>query len=311
MQIIQMHEYGDPAVLRLEDVPTPAPGPGQVLVKVAGTSFNPVDGPIRAGFMREMMPIDLPYAPGLDVAGTVAAVGDGVTGFTAGDKVIGFLPMTGNGASADYTLAPAEILAPAPTSIPLADAAALPAAALTAWQGVTEHLAVQPGQRVLINGAGGGVGAYAVQFAKQAGATVIGVAGPASVPIARAAGADEIIDYTTGDAAAGDPVDAVFNLVRATPEALAALVARIAPGGVMISATDPGPEDAERKVRSARMGVRSEAAQLAGIARQVDAGEVKVLISERRPLAEVGAVHAEADAGRLHGKVVIVVDPTA
>jgi NADPH:quinone reductase-like Zn-dependent oxidoreductase len=307
MQVVQFHEYGDPTVLRLEDVPTPPPGPGQVQVRVAGTSFNPVDASIRAGFMQSMMPIELPFVLGVDVAGTVSAVGQGVTGFAVGDAVIGFLPMTGNGAGGEYVLAPAEILAPAPASIPLADAAALPAAALTAWQAVTEHLAVQPGQRVLINGAGGGVGAYAIQFAKQAGATVIAVAGPSSIAIARDAGPDEVIDHTTADATAGEPVDGVFNLVRADPSSLAGLVARIRPGGVYVSATGPGPEDAERKIGNIAMSVRSEAAQLAGIARKVDAGEIKVLISERRPLTDTAGVHADFAAGKLHGKVVITV----
>ncbi len=307
MRSIQFHEYGDPTVLRLEDVPAPAPGPGQVLVQVAGTSFNPVDASIRAGFMQSMMPVELPFVLGIDVAGTVSALGEGVTGFAVGDPVIGFLPMTGNGASAEFVLAPADILAPAPASIPLADAAALPAAALTAWQAVTEHLAVQPGQRVLINGAGGGVGAYAVQFAKLAGATVIAVAGPSSLAIARDAGPDEVIDHTTGDPAAGEPVDGVFNLVRTDPEALTGLVARIRPGGVFVSATGPGPEDTERKIANIAMGVRSDAAQLAEIVRQVDAGEVRVLISERRPLADSAGVHADFAAGKLHGKVVITV----
>jgi NADPH:quinone reductase-like Zn-dependent oxidoreductase len=278
-----------------------------VLVQVAGTSFNPVDASIRAGFMRSALPIELPFVLGVDVAGTVRGLGEGVTGFAVGDAVIGFLPMNGNGASAEYVLAPAEILAPAPASIPLADAAALPAAALTAWQAVTEHLAVQPGQRVLINGAGGGVGAYAIQFAKQAGATVIAVAGPSSIAIAREAGPDEVIDYTSGDPAAGEPVDGVFNLVRTDADALTGLVARIRPGGVFVSATGPGPEDAERKIGNVAMGVRSEAAQLAAIARKVDAGEVKVLISERRPLAGTAGVHADFAAGKLHGKVVITV----
>jgi NADPH:quinone reductase-like Zn-dependent oxidoreductase len=307
MKSIQFSQYGDPSVLHLEDVPTPEPGPGQVLIRVAGTSFNPVDASIRAGYMQSMLPVQLPFVLGVDVAGTVAGVGDGVDGLASGDAVIGFLPMNADGASAEYVLAPAELLAPAPASVPLADAAALPAAALTAWQAVTEHLAVQPGQRVLINGAGGGVGAYAVQFAKQAGATVIAVAGPSSAAIARDAGADEVVDYTAADPGAGEPVDAVFNLVRTEPAALAPLIARIKPGGVFVSATGPGPDDAEPRIRTVAMGVRSEAAQLAEIARQVDAGRVKVLISERRPLAESAAVHADFEAGKLHGKVVVTV----
>src|SRR5689334_18016445 len=155
MKAVRFHEYGDPGVLRFEDVERPVPGAGQVLIRVAGTSFNGVDGNIRAGFMQGPIPVTLPHIPGIDVSGTVAALGEGVTGFEPGDQVVGFLPMAGDGASAEYVVAPAEILAPAPTGIPLADAAALPAVGLTAWQALFDHAGLVAGRRVLINGAGG------------------------------------------------------------------------------------------------------------------------------------------------------------
>src|SRR6187551_3741154 len=127
MKAVRFHEYGGPDVLRYEDVEQPVAGAGQVLIRVAATSFNGVDGNIRAGFMQGPIPVTLPHTPGIDVSGTVAALGTGVTGFEVGDPVVGFLPMTGDGAAAEYVVAPAEILAPAPTGVPLADAAALPA----------------------------------------------------------------------------------------------------------------------------------------------------------------------------------------
>ena len=139
MKAVRFHDYGDPDVLRYEDVDDPTPGAGQVRVRVAATTFNGVDANIRAGFMQEPMPLTLPHIPGLDVAGTVDVLGDGVRDLEVGDRVVGFLPFVVDGASAEYVLAPADSLAPAPTSIPLADAAALPLVGLTAYQALFEH----------------------------------------------------------------------------------------------------------------------------------------------------------------------------
>ncbi|KAF5990236.1 alcohol dehydrogenase catalytic domain-containing protein, partial [Streptomyces sp. WAC00263] len=173
-----------------------------------------VDANIRAGFMQGPIPVTLPHSPGIDVAGTVDALGEGVTGIQVGDQVIGFLPMTGPGAAAEYVLAPVEALTPAPKSVALSDAAALPLVGLTAWQALFEHAKLTAGERVLVNGAGGAVGGYAVQLAKQAGAFVIATAGTRSSRRVTAAGADEVIDHTTADVAAAvsQPVDVVLNL---------------------------------------------------------------------------------------------------
>ncbi|MFI5934266.1 NADP-dependent oxidoreductase [Actinoplanes sp. NPDC051494] len=308
MKAMRFHEYGDPTVLRYEDVEQPVPGAGQVRIRVAGTSFNGVDGNVRAGFMQGPMPVRLPHTPGRDVAGTVDAVGDGVTGLATGDRVVGFLPMTDDGASSEYVLAPAEILAPAPESIPLTDAAALPVAALTAWQALFEHAGLTAGQRVLINGAGGAVGGYAVQLAKNAGAYVIGVAGPGSGAQVKAAGADEV----TGHDVAGvtEPVDVVLNLAPVEPERLAAMLTWIRSGGVLVNTTVwmPAPSDDERGVRGINMFVRGDADQLSRLTALVDAGELRVDVAERVPLAALATVHTRAAAGDLRGKTVIQVD---
>src|SRR4051794_18012041 len=196
MKAVRFHEYGDADVLRYEDAEQPVPGSGEVLVRVAATTFNPVDDGIRGGYLQGPFPVTLPHIPGIDVAGTVEALGEGVENVAVGDAVIGFLPMTAAGASAEYVVAPAEILASAPTSIPLPDAAALPMVALTAWQALFDDAGVAAGQRVLINGAGGAVGGYAVQLAKNAGAHVIATASPRSSEQVRTAGAGEGIDPT-------------------------------------------------------------------------------------------------------------------
>lgn len=310
MKAVRFHDYGTPDVLRYEDVDLPVPGAGQVRVRVAATSFNGVDGNIRGGFMRGPIPVELPHTPGIDVAGTVDALGEGVDGVRVGDPVVGFLPMDGDGAAAQYVLAPAGILAAAPSHIPLADAAALPLVGLTAYQALFDHGGLAAGQRVLINGAGGAVGGYAVQLAKNAGAHVIATASPRSAEAVASAGADDVIDHTaTGvTAAVTEPVDVVLNLAPVDPAELAALVTLVRPGGVVVNTTVwmPAPGDEERGVRGIDVFVRSDAEQLAKLVAMVDRGELRVDVAERVPLAELAALHARAAEGAVHGKVVVV-----
>ncbi|OXM68542.1 NADP-dependent oxidoreductase [Amycolatopsis vastitatis] len=314
MKAVRFHEYGNPDVLHYEDVEQAVPGSGQVRIRVAATSFNGIDANVRAGNMRGPMPVVLPHTPGRDVAGTVDALGDGVDGLEVGATVIGFLPMTDDGASAEYVLAPAGILTPAPTSIPLSDAAALPLVGLTAWQALFDHGKLAAGQRVLINGAGGAVGGYAVQLAKNAGAHVIATAGPGSSETVKTAGADEIIDHTTTDVAAAvtEQVDLVLNLAPVDPAALTALAALVRAGGAVVNTTVwmPAPSDEERGVRGIDLFVRSDAEQLSQLVALVDGGKLRVEVAERVPLAELPALHARAAEGAVHGKVVVV-PPTA
>jgi len=308
MKAVRFHEYGAPDVLRYEDVEEPVPGPDEVRIRVAATSFNPVDAGIRGGFLREAFPVALPHVPGIDVAGTVDAVGANVTGRRVGDRVIGFLPMVADGAAAEYVVAPAQLLADAPASIPLADAAALPEVGLTAWQSLSEHADLRAGQRLLVNGAGGAVGGYAVQLAKRAGAHVIATASPRSTERVRRAGADEIIDYTTISVAevVSPPLDAVLNLAPVGPAELGALAGLVRPGGVVLSTLPAVMPEETRSVRAIAVFVRSEAGQLADLVGMVDAGELHVDVAERLPLSQLSAVHARADAGALPGKVVLL-----
>ncbi|WP_210495982.1 NADP-dependent oxidoreductase [Patulibacter sp. SYSU D01012] len=308
MKALRFHQFGDADVLRLDDVALPVPGPGQVRVRVAGAAFNPVDDGIRGGWLREVFPVALPHTPGIDVSGTVDAVGADVTGLAVGDAVVGFLPMTAEGAAAEHVLAPAEVLVPAPTSIPLADAAALPMVGLTAWQALFDDAGLRAGQRVLVNGAGGAVGGYAVQLAKDAGAHVVATASPRSAERVRAAGADEIVDHTAGAVTTAEPVDVLLNLARIAPEELAALADLVRDGGVVVNTvpTVPTPADEARGVRAVGVFVRSDAAQLSRLVAMVDRGALRVEVAERVPLAELPAVHARAAAGTLSGKVVAV-----
>ena len=310
MKAVRFHEYGDPDVLRYEDTEQPVPGAGEVRIHVAATAFNPVDANIRGGFMQGPIPVTLPHTLGYDVAGTVDALGDGVNDVKVGDAVVGFLPMVADGAAAEYVAAPAEILTPAPSSIPLTDAAALPSVGLTAWQALFDHGNLAAGQRVLINGAGGAVGGYAVQLAKAAGARVIATASPRSSERVRTAGADDVIDHTTTPviAAVTEPVDVLLNLAPIDPAEFTALVALVRPGGVVVNTTVwmPAPSDEARGVRGVDVFVRSDTEQLARLVAMVDSGELRVDVDERVPLAELRAVHARALTGTLPGKVIVV-----
>nr|WP_130354090.1 NADP-dependent oxidoreductase [Agromyces ramosus] len=307
MRAIQFTRYGQPTVLETVELPRPEAGPGEALVRVAGTTFNPVDATLRAGFLAEVFPVDLPHVPGIDVSGTVIAVGEGVSLDLVGRDVVAFLPMTRPGASAEYAIVPAELIAAAPQSIPLADAAALASSGLTAWQAVVEHADVRAGQRVLVNGAGGGVGGIAVQLAAAAGATVIATASARSRDAVAARGAAQVIDYTATPVvdAVSEPVDVVVNLVRTSPEETATLVSLVKPGGVFVSTTTPGVAPAGTDVRAVSLFVRSDAAQLARLVQLVDSGDLRVDVSARYPLEELASVHRLGEAGELRGKVVL------
>ncbi|NKQ51629.1 NADP-dependent oxidoreductase [Amycolatopsis sp. K13G38] len=307
MKAVRYHQYGGSEVLNYEEAEQPVPGAGEVLVKVVGTSFNPVDAAIRAGFLHEVFPQTFPAVPGIDVAGTIAGVGAGVEGWREGAAVVALLPMTSAGATAEYVTVPAEALAAAPRTGEPADAAALPAAGLTAWQALFENAGLQAGQSILINGAGGAVGGYAVQLAKQAGATVTATASARSAQRLREYGADRIVDYTTtavGDL--GERFDVVLNLVTTSPEETGGLLDLVNDGGVLASTTTPPPETADRGVRTARVFLHGDAGQLAGLVARVDEGELRIHVAERRPLADLAAVHDDAASGRLPGKTVLV-----
>jgi NADPH:quinone reductase-like Zn-dependent oxidoreductase len=305
MKAVLHHAYGDATVLRYEEAPRPTPRAGEVLVRVAATSFNPVDAAIRGGYLQQVFPLRFPHVPGLDVAGTVEETGPGVTDLHVGDPVIGLLPMAGDGAAADFVLAQADVLTAAPRSIPLAQSAALPAVGLSAWQALFEHAHLQSGQRILINGAGGAVGGYAVQLAHQAGALVIATATPRSAEAVRRHGADEIIDHTRVSVveAVTGPVDVVLNLAPAPNPA--ELLGLLRPGGVLVTTVPPAPEPADGSVSSIALFVRSDRAQLAALVEQVDAGLLTVDVSSSLPLRELAAVHASSESGGLRGKVLL------
>ncbi|MFH9727708.1 NADP-dependent oxidoreductase [Streptomyces sp. NPDC017254] len=307
MKTARIHEFGDASVIRYEAVPRPRPAFGEVLVRVAATSFNPTEAALRAGMLQAFLPVDLPYTLGWDVSGTVVEIGAGAEGFAVGDRVVGRIDS--GGAAAEYVRAPAAVLVAAPASIPLAHAAALPLAGLTAWQAVFEHGKVAAGERVLVNGAGGGVGGFVTQLAKRAGAEVIATAGPRSTEAVLRQGADRVIDYTAGPVGAaldGGPVDILLNLVPLSPPDAAALAPLVRPGGRIVSIATPIEPAAGAGVRATHMVARNDVAHLAALVELVDAAALGVDVSASRPLADLADVHRLGESGGIRGKVVVI-----
>ncbi|MET0991752.1 MAG: NADP-dependent oxidoreductase [Lacisediminihabitans sp.] len=310
MKAMRFHEVGGPEVLRYEEVEKPQPAAGQVRLRVAASAFNAADNGMRAGFLP--IPVVLPHVPGYDVSGTVDAIGDGVGGLSVGDAVIAFLPMERDGGAAEFTIAPADAITAAPVNIPLADAAALPSVALTAWQALFDEGRLEAGQRLLIVGAGGVVGKYAIRLAKRAGIHVIATASPRSIDAVRAAGADEIIDHTAADllSAVDGQVDVLLNLAPIDPEEFASLVALVRDGGVVVSTTAfmATPGDDGRGVRAATVFVQPNRQRLSELVSLVEDDQLTVEVTRRIPLTELAALHTEAGAGRISGKVIVLPD---
>lgn len=294
MKAARIHEYGDAGVIRFDDIPRPSPGPGEVLVRQTATSFNPSEVGLRLGLLEGKLDITLPHTLGWDLAGVVAETGPGVTRWSPGDAVFGLV----GGSAAEYAIAPEGELAAAPASIPLAHAAAIPVAGLTAWQAVHEEARISPGLRVLINGAGGGIGLFAVQLAKRAGATVVATASPRSRDAVARLGADEIVDYTKEPLPGG--MDVVLNLAAVPPEQVAALADL---GDRVVTAV--GPVEAPR----IRFFIsRNDPGRLAEMAALIDKGELVVEIAETHPLTALPDLHRRAEAGGIRGKIIVSIE---
>ena len=309
MKAVRFHSYGDPDVLVHEETDRPRAAAGQVVLRVAGAAVNPVDATLRAGHIRQVFDLALPHVPCYDVAGVITEVGDGVRDWSVDDAVVAWLPLDGPGAAAEYAVAPAETLATAPHTVDLPDAAALPSVALSAWQALFEHAGLAAGQTVLVNGAGGAVGGYAVQLAARAGATVTATTGPGSRDRVRSYGAGRIIDYTTTalvEALAGEQFDVVLNLVFLSPAELTQLVDLVVDGGAFANTVPPGLTHTGRGVRNLQVFGRSDAGQLAELVARVDAGDLEIHVAQRRPLTELRAVHEELAAQKLPGKTVLI-----
>ncbi|MBT8342085.1 MAG: NADP-dependent oxidoreductase [Desulfatitalea sp.] len=310
MKAVRYHQYGGPDVLRFEEVPIPEVGPEEVLIKVSATAFNPADAMFRMGLLKDMIPLQLPFTPHADVSGVIEKAGESVKGLKTGDKVFAFLDMTRNGAAAEYVVSKAVDVALAPKNISLQDAGAIPGTATTAWQGIFEHGKLQSGQRLLIVAAAGGVGSFALQFAKWKGAYVIGSDAEETFSKLKELGIDEVINYKTESITdqVTEKVDVILNLSPIDPGDVTKLLPLLKKGGTLVSTLNPADENVAKElgVNAVTMAVQRSAAHLSQIAALVDEGVVKPFISERLPFSNLAAAHEKF--GQTHGKVLILVD---
>lgn len=307
MKAIRIHEYGGPEVLRYEeDVPRPTVGRADVLIRVQAAAVNPLDWKIRAGIYPLEPPHTFPCTPGFDVAGIIEEVGVDVQNFAIGDAVYG---SPDGGGYAEYAVVLANEVAHKPHSIDWVQAAAIPIAGLTAWQGLFDSAALRAGQTVLIHGAAGGIGSLAVQLARWRGAYVIGTASAHNLAFLRQLGADEVIDYnTTPFEEIVKEVDLVYDTVGG--ETLQRSWIVLKPGGMLLSIVDqPSPEMAAAYGVQACLGILQPPhdGQLTGLARLVDAGQLKPTVSVVLPLQDAPQAHRLIEGRHVRGKIVLQV----
>jgi NADPH:quinone reductase-like Zn-dependent oxidoreductase len=299
MDAVVIHETGGPEVLALEEIDRPEAADGEVVIRVRAASVNPVDWKRRRSLERN----DLPAVLGQDVSGTVEVAS--AERFAEGDEVFG---IASSGGYAEYATAAARSTARKLPEVPFEQAAAIPVSGLTAWQALFDRGGVEHGQTVLIAGAAGGVGHFAVQFAHHAGARVIGTGSARNRDFVLGLGADEYVDYTEQDVgAAVGGVDVAFDTVGG--ETTASLVPTLREGGLLVTIAGAPPEEAARE-RGARAELHvqnPDAGQLARIAELVATGEVRVEIAEVLPLAEVRRAHELIESGHTRGKLVLEV----
>jgi NADPH:quinone reductase-like Zn-dependent oxidoreductase len=279
--------------------------PGTLLVRVKAAGVNPWDWKLRSGALQQFMPVQLPYTPGVELAGVIAELAPGVTRFQVGQAVYG----NGGGTNAEYTVAPATSLAHVPRNLAFDEAAGVPVGALTAWRALFDSADLQPGQRVLVQGAAGGVGSYGVQLARWKGAHVIGTASANNHDFVRSLGAKEVIDYqaTPFETVVHD-MDVVLDTVSGDVAARSLQVLR--PGGIYVTVAGQPPleEAQERGVRATSVGP-SDQARTSGLLRKmtelIEEGRVKVPAPRVFPLAEASQAHALSQQGHGRGRIVL------
>lgn len=306
MKAVRIHEYGAPEVLKYEDAPRPEPGPGEVLIRVHAAGVNPVDWKVRAGYAKDRLKYAMPFIPGWDVSGVVESTGSGATRLKKGDEVYSRPDISRDGSYAEYIVVKESEVALKPKSIDHVHAAAIPLAALTAWQALFDAGKLSAGQTVLIHGAAGGVGSFAVQFAKLKGARVIGTASKKNHEFLRSLGADETIDYnTTKFEDVVRDVDVVLDTI--TGETADRSWQVIKKGGIYVSILMPPSQEkaAAHGVRCAHTFVQPSVEQLNEIAKLVDSGKLKLTIEKVFPLAEARAAQESNAIGHTRGKIVL------
>lgn len=302
MKTLEYTDYGQAPTTAERQVPTAATG--EVLVKVAGAALNPLDTKIHAGYMTDFFPVEFPYVPGTDISGTIEAIGDGVSGWKTGDDIIARLDPSKGGGFAEYAVVPSEQLVRAPTSMPLVESAGLVTIGGTAWQVLFNEYAISSGERVLVHGAAGPVGAFVVQLAVQAGAEVFATASASDADYVRDLGAVQVIDYQNArfEELLSD-IDLVIDTVGGEVEERSLKVLK--QGGTLIATPMPPDEDRARAagVEAKFVFHMSDAAKLGHVAERADHG-VKVRLDRMVGLEEGADAFARQASGEAKGKII-------
>src|SRR5215207_198072 len=301
MQAIQAEDYGSPEVLVFGQAPRPEPNADQVLIQLKAAGVNPADWKFLAGFYKQFVPLQFPWTPGVEGAGVIEAVGTNVTTFKKGDEVYGIVA----GGYAEYALALASDVQPKPANLTFEEAASVPMGALTAWGAVIEAAGVESGQRVLVHGAAGGVGAYAVQLAKWKGAHVTGTASAGNLDYVRSLGTDEVIDYnaTRFETVLKD-VDAVIDTVGGDlPERSFQI---IRPDGIFVTVAAMLAEDAGKAQNIRAVGAgRASTDKLQQISEMIESKRLKPEVGAVFPLAEARQAQELSETGHGRGRILL------
>ncbi len=308
MKAVQIPEYGTADVLKYGDVADPTVNDDDVLIRVIGTSVNPVDWKIRAGHMKEMVPFAMPFIPGWDVSGVIEAVGRSVTGFAVGDSVYSRPDISRAGTSAELIAVRASEVAPKPRTISHIEAGVLPLAGITAWEAMMTIGQVVEGQRVLIHAASGGVGSLAVQIAKAQGAYVIGTASASNRDLVESLGVDEFVDYTAGPFQDSvKEVDLVFDTIGGDTQDNS--WGTMSPGGLLVSITSPPPEAtaSQHGVRSAFLFIGPNVEALNHLTALIEQGKLRPIVGEEFALQDIKRAHGLSESGRARGKIALYV----
>lgn len=311
IKAMRLYGFGEPNVLVYEDAPLPpAPGPGELRVRVHAVGINPLDHKVRAGMVPRLVADRFPFILGWDLSGTVESVGPDVSAFAVGDPIFAMLALHRAGAYAEYTIVHVDEAAPKPASLSHEQAAAVPLAGLTAWQALVDTAALTAGQTVLIHGGSGGVGSFAIQIAKARGARVIATASAANQDLLRELGADLAIDYraTKFEDVAG-AVDVVLDTVGGDTQARS--IGIVKAGGIIVSiVAPPDPEAlAARGIRGTRLIVHPDGAALVQLGALIDAKKLTPVVSQVFALAEAALAHTAIASGHTRGKIVLRVEP--
>jgi NADPH:quinone reductase-like Zn-dependent oxidoreductase len=297
MRAVVMRRTGDPDVLAIEELPPPEPAEGEVLIRVRAVAINPIEWKFRRGLIAK----ELPAVLGSDISGTIEV--SRAPGLEVGQDVFG---LAASGGYAELATSPAALIARKPAALSDEQAAALPVAGLTAWQALFDRGGLERGQTVLIAGAAGGVGHLAVQFAKHAGARVIGTGSAGNRAYVLGLGADGYLDYASADVAElAGTADVVFDTVGG--ETTESLLVALREGGILVTIAGAPPQEAAqaRGVRAELLIMSPSSEQLARIAELVAAGEVHVEIAEVLPLSEVRRAHELSESGHTRGKLIL------